>query len=206
MDRGRGYPGFFEFFTQSVCAMFCPCKDQDLFPVSFGNQLYDEICLLSLVHSINGLCYFFDGGIFPGRFHHNGMPQKVASQFFYLFGKSCGKQQILSPERQKCQYFLDVTQKTHIEHPVRFVQHQYFNFRKRKYSLIFKIQQPSGGSHENIHTVAQGPYLWICPYSTKNYRRTKVGKLTILPKLIMHLCSEFTGGCEDQCTNRPFSQ
>ena len=46
--------------------------------------------------------------------------------------------------------------KTHIEHPVSFVQYKIFNILQINEALIYQVQKPSGSCNKDIDTSSKG--------------------------------------------------
>ncbi|STV41259.1 Uncharacterised protein [Klebsiella pneumoniae] len=60
----------------------------------------------------------------------SGLCSSFLGQALDLVGEGRREQQVLSTRRQFGQYATDVMDKAHIQHTVRFVQHEDFNFIK----------------------------------------------------------------------------
>ena len=82
--------------------------------------------------------------------------QQFLGQALDLVGEGRREQQVLSTRRQFGQYATDVMDKAHIQHTVRFVQHEDFNFIKTDGVLMFKIQQTARGGDDNMRGMLQG--------------------------------------------------
>ena len=91
---------------------------------------------------------------------------------------------------------------THVQHPVRFIQHQELDFRKINRLLIGMIEQPARCSHQDIHSSPQLVFLRVDLHSAENDRSSKRQVSAIDFHALANLCSQFAGGSEDQHSDR----
>ena len=62
-----------------------------------------------------------------------------------------------------------IMNKTHIQHPVCFIQYKNLNIPQRDESLVHQVKQPTGSGYQNIHSVLEGCGLLKLVYSAKDY-------------------------------------
>ena len=98
--------------------------------------------------------------------------------------------------RQLRQQFPDIMDKTHVQHPVRFIQYKVLDMLKVDMALVYKIEQPARRSYKDVHTFPQSLYLRMLRYPTEDNGMPHAGKFTISGKTIVDLDSQLTRRCK----------
>ena len=106
--------------------MFSFSKNQRLIPAAICNQLDQQWSLLFLVYGANPLLNRGCRSIARANRNLYGVAHQTLGQTTDIIGKSGRKHQILAASRQQANNSLDIMDKTHIQHTVGFVEHQYF--------------------------------------------------------------------------------
>ncbi|MNS88208.1 hypothetical protein D3C72_1221740 [compost metagenome] len=132
---------FIQLFRQVVGTVFGTGKDQHLLPVTFANHLGQQFPLTLLVDEVNVLGHLLRGGVATCHFDFQRITQQFFRQPFDLVGEGRGEQQVLTTCRQFRQHATNIVDKAHIQHTVRFIQHQDFNLIQFDRVLMFQIQQ-----------------------------------------------------------------
>ncbi len=151
---------------------------------------------------MNVLGDLLGGGIATRHFHFRRVVQQFFRQRFDVVGEGGGEQQILTTRRQFRQYATNIVDETHVEHAVRFVQHQDLYFIELHRILVFQIQQTARGGDQHIHTATQFHHLRINAHAAKHHQRTNVEVFTVFTDVLAHLGGQFAGRGQDQRTNR----
>ncbi len=82
--------------------------------------------------------------------------------------------------RQFGQYATDVMDKAHIQHTVRFVQHEDFNFIKTDGVLMFEVQQTARGGDEDVDAAAQLHHLRVDTHAAEDHQRANIQVFTVI--------------------------
>lgn len=64
--------------------------------------------------------------------------------------------------------------KAHIQHTVRFVQHEDFNFIKTDGVLMFEVQQTARGGDEDVDAAAQLHHLRVDTHAAEDHQRANI--------------------------------
>lgn len=70
-------------------------------------------------------------------------------------------------------------QEAHVEHPIRFVEHQHFDIAEVDETLLPQIQQPAGSRDENVHARPQLFHLVVLADAAKHDELPQAGALAI---------------------------
>ena len=87
----------------------------------------------------------------PGR-----LIQNAARQFDHTRGHSGGKEKRLAFFGQIGDNFLNIANEPHVEHPVRFIQHQEFDMPEIDVFLIHQIKQTPRSRNQDIYPWQHG--------------------------------------------------
>ena len=108
------------------------------------------------------------------------------------------KEHGLPIRRQALEDFVDFLGESHVEHPVRFVDNEYFEFREIRRFPLHVIQEAAGGGDNDFRTLEKGFYLGLV-IDPSVYQPNPGGQ--VFPqnfKMFGHLDGEFAGGGQDQ--------
>ena len=87
----------------------------------------------------------------------------------------------------------------HVQHPVRFVEHQNFQVVEAHRFLLIEIQQPAGGRHQDVHATAELVDLRVDLDPAEHHRRAHRRQvLAVQGDAFRHLGGQFAGGGEHQ--------
>src|ERR1051326_7383463 len=87
-----------------------------------------------------------------------------------------------------------IRKKTHIEHPIRFVQHKEFHVVQGAGALAEMVEQPSGSGHDNINSLAKCLALTFIAHTAEKYRDTEIRKPRKVADSGFDLGGEFARG------------
>ena len=202
MDRRAADAVFVELFREVVGAMLGTGKHQHLLPVAFADKLRQQFTLAVLVNKMDVLGDLLGRGVTTRHFHFQRVVQQFLGQALDLVGEGRREQQVLSTRRQFGQYATDVMDKAHIQHAVRFVQHEDFNFIKTDGVLMFKIQQTARGGDEDVDAAAQLHHLRVDTHAAEDHQRANIQVFTVIADVLAHLRRQLTGRGQDQRAHR----
>ena len=95
-----------------------------------------------------------------------------------------------------------IGQKTHVEHPIHFVEHQKFHFSQRHGALLEQIEQASGSGYENIDTALEFLALFSVTDAAVHQRDAQIGKAPIIAERCFDLRGQFPRRLEHETSER----
>src|SRR5690606_13856895 len=104
----------------------------------------------------------------------------------------------LTDGRQQGDDSLDVGNETHVEHPVRLVDHQQLGIREENQTAIEEVQEAPGSRDQHGDTALQDLLLVPERLTPDKDRHRELGIATILLKALGNLGRQLTGGLQDQ--------
>ena len=99
-------------------------------------------------------------------------------------------------------YLLHIRAKSHVEHTICFIEDEDLHMSEWDNLLIDQIEQSSWCGDEDVYSPTQDFHLIDLWDTAKDDR---IGQITIFPiirKALGYLDSEFSGGSEDESTDR----
>ena len=202
MQNRHGMIALPQQVADAVGAVLGPAKDNDGIIVHALQQLAEQVALLVLGHRIDDVldgfrrrpAYAdldrlrtahrpFDEGIDFGRDRggkERGVP--VARTFFH------------NPPH--------VGQETHVEHPIRFVEHEVLDLVEPAVALLQMVEQAARGGNQDINTLPQRVLLPAITHAPINHRHAQAGKPRQVADRRLHLRGQFPRWFEDQHARR----
>ena len=150
MNGGRGDAVLDQLLRETVGAVLGPGEYQDLFPIVMANQVRQKIPLVLLIDQMNLLVHQFRCGIAASDFDILRLVQQTVGQGPDFIRERGREQQVLPVLGQQCQDFPDIADESHIQHAVRFVQHQDFDAGQIYRFLADMIEQSAGCGDQNV--------------------------------------------------------
>jgi hypothetical protein len=128
------------------------------------------------------------------RSHLNlfGLVKNRTCQFFNFGRHRCRKEQRLTLFGQQGQNTFDIVYKSHVQHPVGFIQHKEIKTFQTYISLIDQVEQTSGCGDKYIHPALQRIGLRLLSHSSKNNCMAKVGITSVCFETLVNLNSQLT--------------
>src|SRR5690606_964610 len=99
---------------------------------------------------------FFNGGGLRGDFDANRVNEDALGEILNVLGHGGRKQQRLPFGGQGLNHPAHIMDKTHVEHPVSFVEHENLDSFEIDSPLVHQVKQATGRGDKNIHATAQG--------------------------------------------------
>ena len=144
-------------------------KDDGSFPPALGEKFGEKGVFVPSVYEENLLSNLFDGR----RLRGDGDVNRVLNQspgesdHFRLHGG--GEEEGLAARREQGDYPANVREKTHVEHPVGFVEDEGFDVSKGDKPLADQVEKPSRRGDENMEPFVQGRCLRVLPDSSEDH-------------------------------------
>ena len=124
--------------------------------------------------------------------------QDAGGQLLDLFGHGGAEHEVLALLGQLGDHFLHVVDKTHVQHPVGFVQHKNFNVREIHQPLPHQVVQPARAGDEDLNALFDGLHLRSLPHTAKDDGGAQLLVLAVGGKALPDLERQLPGGGEDQ--------
>src|SRR5690606_23216212 len=109
-----------------------------------------------------------------------------------------GEQQVLAPLGQQGENLADIVNKAHVEHAVRFVEDEDFHLRQVEGLLLDVVEEPPGGGHQDIDTLAQQGDLGVDVDAAEDHRGAHRQVLAVGGDAFAHLGGELPGRGQHQ--------
>ena len=92
----------------------------------------------------------------------------------------------------------DIVDKAHIEHAIRFIQHQHFQIGEFHLALLVQVEQAPRRGHQNVDALAQRGDLRVDLHATKYHGGFERQVRAVRGDALRHLGGEFARGRENQ--------
>ncbi len=187
-----------QLFGEPVGAVFGAGEHQDLEPLMGPDQVGEQLALAVTIHGMDHLAHGVRRGVARCHLDRLGRVQQPGRQRLDLVGKGRGKHQVLPLLRQPCEHLADVVDEAHVQHAVRFVQHQDFHCAQIQAALLHVIQQASRRGHQDVHAAAQALDLGLDAHASEHDHRGKSRVSAIGAHRGLHLGCKLPGWRENQ--------
>ena len=94
----------------------------------------------------------------------------------------------------------DIGDESHVQHTVRFINHENFRGRKIKMSAARIVNDPAGSPDENVDRIGKRVTLSLMIHAAEDYEIVQRRVFTECKRVIMNLDRELTGGGKHQHT------
>ncbi len=176
-------------------------KHQHLLPVVAGDEVAQQGNLVGLVARVHQLLDALGGAVARGHFDHRRVVQEASGQLANFVGEGGGEEQVLTLFRQQSQDAADIADKAHVEHAVRFVQHQDLDFVELDGVLVVKVHQTARAGHQHVQTTASRHHLRVDAHAAKYHVAADRQVLAVVAHALAHLGGQFAGRGQHQGTD-----
>ena len=193
---------FLEQLEQAVGPMFGAGEHQRLLHITTFEQFHEQRGLEILRDGIQRLRDTTGRRRLPLEIDLCRVLLQLARQLHDCAWHRGAEQQHLFLRRQLRQDALDVRQKSHVEHAIRFVEHQMLHTGERCVRLRQMVEQTTGRRDHQIHFRAERMLLRSHADATVDggARERRVHRQCL--RRLQHLQGEFAGRYDDQCASR----
>ncbi len=143
-------------------------EHQGRFHLGLVEQVDQQISLIHLFHEIHPLLDQFSRGTDAGNFHTHGVPEDSISQLQNVLWHRGREEQALPLFGKQCDDAADVVDEAHVEHRIRFIQHEELDGIEPHITLVDQIEQATRRRHQDIHTALDRLYLPHLGHSPEN--------------------------------------
>ncbi len=142
------------------------------------------------------------GGVTARDFDFDRLTQQVLRQPPDVVGVRRGEHQVLPARRQQLDHAADVRDESHVQHAVRFVEHQDLHLRQIDRALLRVIEQAARRRHQNVGAAAQAIDLRIDADAAEDDLRAQPQVLAVGADAFVDLRGELAGRHEHERTWR----
>ena len=176
-------------------------EHQYLLPVVAGDQVAQERDLVGLVARVHQLLDTLGGAVARRHFDHRRVVQQASGQLANFLGEGGGEEQVLALLRQQGQNAADVADEAHVEHAVRFIQHQDLHFVELDGVLVVEIHQAARTGHQHVQTTAGCHHLRVDADAAEDHVAADRQVLAVVAHALAHLGGQLAGRGQHQGTN-----
>ena len=196
---GRGFDTVaLQLLGQLVGAVLGTAEHQYLEPVVVLDQVSQQGRLALFVHRGDPLGDQLGGGVAWAHIDFHRIVHQAFGQGADFRGEGGRKHQVLPFRRQFGEDLAYVVDETHVEHTIRFVQHQYFQAVEFHCVLLIEIQQAPGSGYQNIGTATQALHLRIDLHTAEYHGGSERQILAVGGHTFGDLGGQFPGGGQYQ--------
>ncbi|VVM50971.1 hypothetical protein PS645_00748 [Pseudomonas fluorescens] len=198
MDGDGGEAVFVQVLGQTVGAVLGAGEHQHLFPGARSDQMRQQRPLVVRRQTEDTLFDALDRGIRRRDFDAFRVVQQLAGEVSDVFGEGRREQQVLTFARQAGKDLLHVMDKTHVEHAVGFVQHEYFHMGQVDAALAGEVEQTAGAGHQHVNAAGHGLNLWVHANAAEDAGTDELQVTGINLEALVYLSREFASRGQDQ--------
>ncbi len=198
VDSIRGNAIFEEDFDDFIGSMLRPSKDECGFDSLILEYLEEEVILIPTIHEVDSLLDDIDRRRNRSDGHFRGLMEDRMRELHNLRRHGRWEKEGLALFRKDREELLHVVDKSHIEHPIRFIEDENLDIGEGNMSLIHEVQESTRCRDKDIHTTSEWWNLSMLSHSTKNHCRTKSGVPSICLETLVDLDREFTSWGHDE--------
>ena len=160
--------------------------------------MHEQVVLEVTRHRVHRVRHRGRGRRTPTDLHHDGLPEILARQRLD-FGRHGGaEQQRLTVARHLFDNAVQLRREAHVEHAIRFVEHQRLEIREIDVALLEVIEQSSRRGHHDVDAAAQRTLLRFVPNAAKHRDHIHRSVLGILANALLDLETQLAGRRENQ--------
>jgi hypothetical protein len=130
VDRHRADAVLRQLLGEPVGAVLGAREHEHLEPVVLADQMREQLALAIAIDRVDLLRDGFRGRVAACDFDQRRRIEQAVGERLDLVGEGRREQQVLTPRRQLREHALDVVDEAHVEHPVRFVEHEDVEIRQ----------------------------------------------------------------------------
>ena len=199
MDSNRTDAGFFQMFGQTIATMLGFTEYQDLFLITFGQHLRQQITFTAGIDRMRAMADRGSNGILCRYLNLGWILQEIDREFLDLFFEGSREQQGLTHFRQIGQHATDSGQEAHVQHAIGFIEYQHLDVAQLQRALFDVIDQATRCCDQNINATTQRVDLRAHAGAAVNDGRRHAQIFTVFADAVVHLHGEFACWGKNQC-------
>ena len=201
VDRLRRDARVHEVLDDLVRAVLRPREDEDLTHIGILEEVFEEASLVAAAHHVDGLRDLLrrggDGGDLDAGRSLEDRPRELRD----LVGHGRGEEEGLAVGRQLRDDAPHVVDESHIEHPIRLVEHENLDMVEVDVSLLHEVEEASRSRDEDIDAASEAVRLRTLLDSTEYHRVSETRVLSVCREGFVDLDGELAGRREDETAN-----
>ncbi len=167
VDRERRDAVLVQVFREAVGEMLGAREDQRLRPAPGLEQVHQQFLFAIAIDEHDLLRDLRRRRALAGDLDLDRVLQQARREFLDLGRKGRGEQQVLTRRRQHREHAPDVADEAHVEHAIRFVEHQHLDLRQIHGALLHVIQQTARCGDEDVDAALQSFDLRMDAYAAE---------------------------------------
>ena len=156
-------------------------------PAGVLEDVLEQQLLVGFVHLVEPLLNGVHGGGLGRHLHPDGVLQNLLGELRDLLGHGGGEQQGLPLLRQAGDHPAHIVDESHIQHPVRLVQHKGLNGGEVDVTLTAQVVETARRGHQHVHPPLQGLHLGGLAHAAEDDGILDAQVLAILVKALLYL-------------------
>ena len=198
VNRRSTDAGLLELGRQTVGTVLGTGEDQHLVPVFLDDQVLEQRRLVALLHGVDMLLDLLGRGVARAGFHRHRVIQQLVGHAANLIGEGRGEQQRLTLGRQQLEQTADVVDEAHVQHAVRFIQHQRLEIGEIDGLLGVQVQQTARRGGQDLDARGQAADLRVDLHATEYHGIAQLQVTGIGSDVLVDLRGQFTRRRDDQ--------
>jgi len=198
MNGARPDAAPFQLLRQAVGSMLGAGEHQHLMPVTFVDQVGEQVPLVFLRNPVHLLLDAVGGGIAGRDFNVDRVPQDALGELPNVIRVGGREHEILTLRRQQLDDAADGVDEAHVEHPIGFVQHQALYCAEVECALLDQVEQAARCSNQQVAAAVQGTDLRLQADTAEHDDCAQSGELTVAACALSDLSRQFTCRCQNE--------
>ena len=153
---------------------------------------------MALLHGVDMLLDLLGRGVARAGFHRHRVIQQLVGHAANLIGEGRGEQQRLTLGRQQLEQTADVVDEAHVQHAIRFIQHQRLEIGEVDGLLGVQVQQAARRGGQDLDARGQAADLRVDLHATEYHGIAQLQVTGIGSDVLVDLRGQFTRRRDDQ--------
>ena len=137
-----------------------------------------------------------------GQDEEQAEAERYADRIIRIAQEDSAEHQVLPFSGHQGKNPVNVLAEPHVKHAVGFVKDKMFHLTQVEMALLVQVKQPSGRCDQNVHPASEGFDLRRLPHTAEDHGGMERELTSVHAKTVANLGSEFSGGRENQGSNR----
>ncbi len=189
---------FLHLMREAIGDLLGTDKHQHPLPVATANHVREQLAAALPIDLNDALGHLLGSRVAGIDLDQGGVVQQIVRQCLDFTGEGGGEEEALPFGGQRLHDAANVDDEAHVEHAIRFIQHQHFQLAQGQCALGQQIQQTARGGHQNVDTELDGIQIGLDADATVGDQGTKRQVVGIFDDALAHLGGQFAGRCQYQ--------
>ena len=192
-------PVLLQLLGQPVRAMLGSREHQRLGPAAFAHQMAQHCAFLRRLAVVHRMFDELGGRVARRDFDRERVAQERLRKRTNLVRERRREQQVLPRFRQHRENAADITDESHVEHAIGFVEHEHLDAREIHGTLARMIQKPAWCGDDDVDATRQGIDLRARADAAEDQRDAQRLVSAEIDERLMDLRCKLAGRHQDQC-------